>query len=355
VPWWSKYLASLQFDAKQIGTLMAAMALTKVVSPIVWGWISDHTGKRSRVIRVGSFSAMICFCGVFAATSFWWLGLVIVLYSFFWNATLPQFEATTFNYLGGNSHRYSRVRLWGSIGFIVSDLLLGRGMDYLGVGILPWVVVSLFLSIWLFSLWVPNDSGQVHHHDHPNLWGVLKQPSVIALLLVCFLMQFSHAPYYTFYTLYLIDNGFTNTVVAMLWAIGVVAEILVFIVMQWLIEKIGLRKLLLASLLIAALRWYLIGHFVDNWPLLVLAQVFHAASFGIYHVSAIQLVNRYFIGKNQGRGQALYSSVSYGVGGALGSYISGNIWGQPDGATLTFNLSALAVVLAFAISARWVR
>ena len=355
LPYWSLYLASQHYDARQIGSLMAIMMLTKVVSPIVWGWISDHTGRRATVIRFGSFAAIICFTAVFVASSFWWLALVMALYSFFWNATLPQFEATTFTHLGEKAHLYARIRLWGSIGFIVSVGVLGGGIDKLGIEHLPWVVLSLFISIWLFSLWVPERDGPAHSVDHPNIWGVLKQAPVLALLAVCLLMQLSHGPYYTFYTIYLEENGFSHVVIGVLWAIGVIAELVIFIFMQALIERIGLRKLLLSSLLIAALRWFLIGHFVDYWPVLVLAQVFHAASFGIYHATAIQFVNRYFVGKNQGRGQALYSSVSFGLGGAVGSYLSGISWLQSDGTTLTFNMSVAACVLAFFIGARWLR
>jgi len=355
LPYWSLYLASQHYDARQISTLMAIMMLTKVVSPILWGWISDHTGKRGSVIRVGSFAAIICFSLVFVASEFWWLALVMAMYSFFWNATLPQFEAITFNHLGDNSHHYSRIRLWGSIGFSVSASLLGGGLDYFGAAQLPWVVLALFVSIWLFSLWMPNDNGQLHPVEHVNLWRVLKQPAVLALLVVCFLMQFSHGPYYTFYTLYLEKHGFSHTVIGIFWTLGVVAELLVFIVMQSLVEVMGLRRLLLASLLIAAIRWFLIGNFVDYWPILALAQLFHAASFGVYHATAIQFINRYFVGKNQGRGQALYSSVSFGLGGAVGSYLSGISWQQVNGATLTFNLSAAAVLVAFVIGLKWIR
>jgi len=355
LPYWSLYLAAQDYSARQIGSLMAIMMLTKVVSPMVWGWISDHTGKRNRVIRFGSFASILCFSAVFFADSFWWLAAAMALYSFFWNATLPQFEVITFNHIGEKNHLYSYIRLWGSIGFIVSVGVLGWGLDHIGALQLPWVILSLFVSIWLFSLWVPDDNGQTRSSEHPHLWGVLKQPPVIALMLVCFLMQFSHGPYYTFYTLYLQQNQFSHATIGVLWVVGVLAELLVFLYMRSLIDALGLRKLLLASLLIAALRWYLIGHFVAYWPVLLIAQLFHAASFGIYHVTAIQLVNRYFVGKHQGRGQALYSSVSFGLGGALGSYFSGITWQQADGASLSFSVAAVAVLLAWVIGLRWVR
>src|SRR3569832_2710762 len=120
LPYLSLYLENLGFSAIAIGQIMALMALTKVISPNVWGLIADHTVERMRIVRLGSFAAALSFAGVFWGQGFWWLALVMVAFSFFWNATLPQFEATTLNYLGPQPQRYTSIRIWGSIGFIVA-------------------------------------------------------------------------------------------------------------------------------------------------------------------------------------------------------------------------------------------
>ena len=353
VPYWSLYLKSLGFDARAIGTLMALIMATKIVSPNVWGWIADHTGHRMRIVRIGCLLGGVAFAGVFLGTEYWWLAVVMMVFSFFWNATLPQFEATTLNYLGRDSHRYSGIRLWGSIGFIVAVAALGPALDHFGAGILPMVLMALFAAIWLASLAVPEGASAHLPLDHEPLRRVLLRPEVAALLAVCFLLQASHGPYYTFYTIYMEDHGWSRSLIGQLWALGVIAEVGIFLIMYRLVPRFGLRRLLLASLALTSLRWVLIGEFPDELALVLFAQTLHAASFGIYHAVAIQLIHRYFTGRHQGKGQALYSSLSFGAGGAAGSYLAGIAWAG-IGATDTYLLAALAASLAFVIAWRWI-
>lgn len=353
IPYWSLYLKESGYNAGDIGALMAIILLTKIVSPNIWGWIADRSGRSMAIVRLGSGAAAICFSAVFYAHSFWWLAWVMVTYSFFWNATLPQFEATTFKYLGSNTHRYSSIRLWGSIGFIVTVIGLGYVLDPGKATRLLPVVMVLFVSIWLFSLWVPEHSPPSFSVTPAPLRQVLAKPGVIALLAVCFLMQLSHGPYYTFYSIYLEQHHYSRGTIGQLWALGVLAEILLFLLMHRLVVRFGLRRLLLLSLLLAALRWALIANFVELLPVLVFAQLLHAASFGLYHASAIQLIHRSFTGHHQGRGQALYSSLSFGAGGALGSYGSGLIW-DDLGAGVIYGSAMGVCLLGFLVAWRWV-
>jgi len=353
IPYWSLYLKGQGFDAREIGTLMALIMATKIISPNIWGWIADHTGHRMRIVRIGCLLGMIAFAGVFLAREYWWLAIVMMVFSFFWNATLPQFEATTFNYLGRDSHRYSGIRLWGSIGFIVAVAALGPVLDAQGAGILPMVLIALFAGIWLASLMVPERATAYLPLDHEPLRRVLMRPEVLALLAVCFLLQASHGPYYTFYTIYLEEQGYSRSLIGQLWALGVIAEVGVFLVMHRLVPRFGLRRLLLASLLLTALRWVLIGEFPDAMAVVLFAQLLHAASFGIYHAVAIQLIHRCFTGRHQGKGQALYSSLSFGAGGAVGSFLAGLGWAGV-GPQVMYLLAALAALLAFGIAWRWI-
>lgn len=354
MPYWGLYLKSLDFTAKDIGLFMAVVMGTKIVSPNIWGWIADHTGKRMAIVKLGCALAALSFAGVFVSSNYWWLLLVMVLFSFFWNATLPQFEATTFSFLGDQTNRYSSIRLWGSIGFIITAAGLGQVLTLYGVSVLPVMVFSLFVGIWFMSLSVPEQAAGHMSLHHQPLKDVIKKPAVLALLTVCMLMQLSHGPYYTFYTIYLEEFGYSRFLIGQLWALGVIAEVVAFMMMHKLVLRLGIKFLLLLSLLLAALRWILIGHFVDVLTVLVFAQLLHAASFGIYHASAIQLIHKYFVGRHQGRGQALYSSLSFGVGGAIGSFYSGMVW-DSMGAESVFMFSFFAVILAAIISWVWIR
>jgi len=354
IPYWSLYLKDLGFSAQDIGILMAVMLATKIVSPNVWGWIADHTGKRMLIVRAGCLLAAVSFSGVFLGDGYWWLVLVMLVFSFFWNATLPQFEVTTFNYLGKQSHRYSSIRLWGSVGFIAAVVVLGPVLDAQGVAVLPVILMMLFVGMWLSSLLVPEKVSQHLSLTHEPLLKVLRRPEVLALLVVCFLLQASYGPYYTFYTIYMEDHGYSRSLIGQLWALGVVAEVGVFLLMHRWVPRFGLRNLLLASLGLTALRWTLIGQFPELTAVMVFAQILHAASFGIYHAVAIQLVHRYFTGRNQGRGQALYSSVSFGAGGAVGSFVSGLGWNTIGPANVYWVAASLAL-LAFFVAAVWIR
>ncbi|MGB5474991.1 MAG: MFS transporter [Gammaproteobacteria bacterium] len=326
VPYWGLYLKSLDFSVTQIGQLIAILMATKIVAPNVWGWIADTTGHRMTIVRGASLLAALSFTGVFFASGFWWMALVMIAFSFFWNAALPQFEATTMNHLGGETHRYSGIRLWGSVGFIITVAALGPMLDMYGTHRLPQVLAVVFILIWLSSLVVPESAAGHLPLDQARLRDVLRRPVVLALLAVCFLVQASHGPYYAFFSIYLESYGYSTAVIGQLWALGVVAEIGVFLIMPRLLPRFGARRLLLAAVSLTTLRWLLIAGFADRLPVMLLAQTLHAASFGLYHAVAIYMVHRLFTGAHQGRGQALYSSISFGAGGAIGSLISGYLW-----------------------------
>jgi MFS transporter, PPP family, 3-phenylpropionic acid transporter len=351
VPYWSLYLQETGFGAAEIGELVAILMATKLVAPYVWGWIADHTGRRIAIIRLASLLAAVVFAGVLVDSSYVWLALVMAGFSFFWNAALPQFEAVTLSHLGAATHRYSGIRLWGSIGFILAVAALGWVFDRFGVGLLPHILLVLLGAIWLASLFVPEHAGAESAPTHEPLGRVLRRPDVIALLLVCFLMQASHGPYYTFFTLYLEDYGYSRSSIGQLWALGVIAEIGVFLVMHRWLPRFGARQLLLVSLLLTTLRWLLIAGFADSLIVILVAQTLHAASFGIYHAVSIHLIHQFFVGRNQGRGQALYSSLSFGAGGAVGSLAAGYLW-VGMGAQWTYVVAAAVSGLAWGAAYR---
>lgn len=352
VPYWSLYLKSLGFNPAEIGELMAITLATKIIAPNVWGWLADHSGRRMLIVRVGSFCAMGAFAGAFIGQSYGWMALVMCVFSFFWNAVLPQFEATTMRHLGERSHGYSVIRLWGSIGFIAAVMALGPTLDQFDTKLLPQVILPMLLAIFLASLWVPEEREPPIAHHHGSMLSVLRQPPVLALLGVCFLMQLSHGPYYTFFTIYLEDHGYSRSLIGQLWGLGVLAEIVVFLLMARLMPRLGARQLMMWSLGLASLRWVLIALFPGQLAIILFAQVLHAASFGVCHAVAIHLIHRLFVGRFQGRGQALYSSLSFGAGGAVGSFGSGYIWSH-SGPAMMFLIAAGVSAVACGLAWRY--
>ncbi len=353
VPYWGLYLKSLGYSSSQIGELLAILMGTKMVAPFIWGWMADRWGRGMFIVRVASALAAVCFGGIFLVSGYWPLALVMATFSFFWNAALPQFEANTLNQLGRDTHRYTHVRVWGSVGFIVAVVTLGPLLDRVGVGLMPQVVLGLLAGIWVASLVSPEHRATAEHPPHERLGRVLRQPRVVALLVACFLIQGSHGPYYSFYSIHLDDLGYRGATIGQLWALGVLAEVVLFIYMHRLMGRFTLRALFMVTFALTTLRWLIIGTLADHWPFLVAAQLLHAASFGLYHAVGIQLIHRYFVGRNQGRGQALYSSLSFGAGGAAGSFLAGHAW-ETVGPTATYLTAAAACLVGLLVVWRWV-
>ncbi len=353
LPYWSLYLEHIKFNALEIGELSAFMVATKIIAPNLWGWIADHTGRSLSIIRIASFFATLIFAGFFFKDSYRWVAMVTVGFSFFWNAALPQFEAATLFHLKAQPHRYSQVRLWGSIGFIVTVLSMGRLIDLLSIDYLPEMIICLLAMIWLVSLLTPEIRPKQHNETKVGLFNIIKQPEIIAFFLVYMLLQLAHGPYYVFYSIYLNQFSYSSTMIGLLWALGVCAEVLLFIFMKHVLRWISLRHILLASVFLSICRWLLIANCVQSLALMVFAQLLHAATFGSSHVVAIHLVHKYFGDQHQGKGQALYSSLSFGLGGMLGSLGSGYFW-ELQGANFVFSMAAICCCIALIIAYLWV-
>lgn len=353
LPYWSLYLEHIKFNALEIGELSALMVATKVIAPNLWGWIADHTGRSLRIIRFASFCAAIIFSGFLLKDSYFWVAMVTVAFSFFWNAALPQFEAATLFHLKAEPHRYSQIRLWGSVGFIITVLSIGWAVELLTIDYLPEMIVGLLSMIWLVSLATPEAHASISSSDGVGILQIVKQPEIIAFLLVYMLLQLAHGPYYVFYSIYLNQFNYTPTVIGILWALGVCAEVVLFLFMKKILAWISLRNILLISVFLSICRWLLIAFCVESLPLMVVSQLLHAATFGSSHVVAIHLVHKYFGDHHQGKGQALYSSLSFGLGGMLGSLYSGYFW-DLYGAWFVYSLAAGSCFIALIIAYIWV-
>lgn len=338
-PYWSLYLKSIHFNAIEIAILMSMQPVMRMIAPNLWGWLADRTGKRLLVVQIAATLSAFCYLGVFATTSFWGMLLVLGLMAFFWSASMPLVEATTLSYLGKHSAHYGRIRSWGSIGFIVSVVGLGYAFDYIAIVWLLWAGLVCEIGILIFSRQIPHTEVLAHHTDSQSIKQIVLQPRVIALFGACFMMSIAHGPYYTFYSIYLVEHGYTKSAVGGLWALGVICEIGVFFLMPSLVRRFGLTRILLVSFGCAVLRFMLIGWYVDYIVWLLVAQVLHAATFGAYHAASVGLVHEFFQGRHQSKGQALFGSLTYGAGGMLGGLASGPIW-QHYGASVLYSCSA---------------
>jgi PPP family 3-phenylpropionic acid transporter len=351
-PYFSLYLKELGLAAAQIAIVVALPQLVKVFAPTLLAWLADTRGARRPFIIATTTLTAASLALLHLAEGFWGVCAVVLLMGLASSGTLPMVEATTMSLLAGRSERYGPIRLWGSVGFILTVMGTGALLDVLPIGAFLGVVVVLSSAAALAACGVPESAAPAR--AAPVADARWMRPEVLAFFGACFAMTVAHGTLYGFYSIYLVQAGYSKTVVGLLWTLGVLAEILLFWKLPRLYARASLSAILCAACLCAALRFVAIGWGVGSLVVLVLAQLLHGATFGAYHAASVAAVHKLFPGERQVRGQALYSSLSYGLGGATGLLLAGWCW-EAIGPALSFGVSAGFGLLGAALVAWRVR
>jgi MFS transporter, PPP family, 3-phenylpropionic acid transporter len=339
VPYFSLWLAAQGFGAPQIALVLAMPQVARVFAPALWGWLADHGGRQRAIVVFGAFSVCLGFAALYLVRGVTGVALVMLVLSVFAAGAMPLVESATLAVTEGQAGRYGPIRLWGSVGFILAVLGTGAWLDHHGAGTVLDIVVLLSAFVCVAAFGIPARARPHEAAAGERIGALLRRSDVLAFFAACMCMQVAHGALYAFYSIYLESAGYSKSVIGMLWTLGVVAEVAVFLWLPQLMRRFSLRTLLIASFVCAALRFAAIGWAVDLLAVLVAAQLLHAATFGSFHAASIAAVHRLFRGRVAARGQTLYSSLTYGVGGAAGTLIAGWTW-ESLGAAPSFAVSA---------------
>lgn len=338
-----------------ISLLAAVQSFTRVFAPYAWGALSDHTGERVRLLRISAALALAVSLGLWFQGGAWWIALVLLLLFTNTSSMMGLTEAAMAHLVAGDWGRYGRIRLWGSAGFLVTVFAAGAWFEYFGMRHFPaWTAITLALVLW--AAWrlpdvrePPPAAGTAHQPVGP----VLRQPAVRWFLLALGLHVMAHFAVYAFLSLYLDSLGYSKSMIGLLWAVSVVAEIAWFFLQGRLIGRLSMERWLLVCGVVGIARMGITGA-AGEWLLAVLlAQGLHALSFAAHHTTCIALVTRYFPGRLRGRGQAIFTVVGYGIGGVAGVLAGGALasrfgFGVVFGAAAV--LSALGTACAFRLA-----
>lgn len=358
-PYLSVFLDSKGFTSLELGEIFAILTATKIIAPSLWAILADKTGQQLRIIRLGAVLALLNFMLLFWLDSYWSISLCLALFSLFWTAILPQLEVLTLNSVRRSNKIYARIRLWGSLGFIVLAIFAGQVMAFYDQKNLSGVTNTPFTNAFvlmgggvLFLLLLSTLSLKPRHVIATTTTQVssIKDKLLEFRFLIFFisgiLLQISFGPYYGFFALFLRDLEYPGFAVGLLISLGVVAEIVVFIFASHFFKHFSLKSLLIFSLAITAVRWLVVGMYGDSVWLLALTQLIHAASFALFHSASMVFISNHFSTCQQSRGQAIYLGGVYGVGGAIGAYLAGALWLDGVGATSAFVTASVTALLA---------
>ncbi|WP_284086582.1 MFS transporter [Acinetobacter pittii] len=346
MPYWNLYLQDQGFNYQEIGVLSSIAIVTRFFAPLVWGWIADKSGKRMLLVRIATWMESCIWLAIFIVpNTFQSVALLMLIFSFFQNAILAQFEGVTLFWLGDQKAKiYGKIRKWGSVGFIVGVFTIGAILEIVHISMLPilLLIIASLAFIWSFTIREPDSAPTSQKHLEPLL-PVLKRPAVAAFFAIEFILLFSHAPFYSFYSNFLKSLSFNTTQIGSLWAMGVFAEIFMFSIASKIFQRFSWRSLVIVCLLVTSIRWMLVAVFSHYFIGQLFAQCLHAFSFGLFHLIAMRVIFQNFSAGQQGRGQALYSTM-WGLGVAFGSVLAGDFWKILSG-ELIFMWASVVVLL----------
>lgn len=354
LPYFNLYLLHLGFTPWQIGVVAALPPLFKILVPAGFGLLADRTGHGRLLIIAASAATTLSFAGFLISTSFFGVLAVMVVFAVAWAPVLPLLEATTLETLDRlRRFDYGRIRLWGSLGFIMATLLMGLWLKtapsdrVILYGILGGFAAATAAACAIPSTRLPALASAVSFRSVRGL-GALS-----GFYAACLLMQFSHGTYYGFFSIWLESRGWAPWSLGALWTASIVIEVAFMFWSGRAMGRIGAERLFVLAFAAAIARWALMSASPGLVGLLT-AQTLHALTFGAFHVAAVTLVHRTAPPALRSTGQTLYSSLAYGVGSAGGSLLNGALYAAWGAAPL-FGVSALAAAGGLVLALRFLR
>lgn len=355
LPFWPVWLKAQGLTAGQIGLLLAVTFFTKIITNPIVGAVVDRRGDRRQPMILLSAGGVLSFMLFALADGFWGILAVTILAGGFFAAMMPVGENLTMLVAARDGLDYGRIRLWGSITFILAASLGGWLIADRPPELILWLV-SLGLALtWLACLSVPDVRPPGPPPDKPQPVSVLlTSPLFLLFLLTASLVQVSHMIYYGFATLHWQAAGLPGWIIGLLWAEGVIAEILLFAFSNHVLRRLGPCRLLMLAGISGVVRWSVLALTTD--PLALAAvQWLHGGTFGAMHLGAMHFINRAAPPGLSARAQALHSSVTLGIASGLGMLMAGPLYGGL-GAWSFLTMSALAgagALTAALLRRRW--
>ncbi len=349
-PWLGVWLDARGMSIVQIGLLLAVPQWMRIIGPPLWAAWADRSQRGVRLLRwgaVGALGGVLLLPFAYSAPE---VALVLILLCFMTAGQMPIGEAMAVRQVQGDPGGYGRIRIWGSVGYIATVIGGGVLLDRLGLEAWPTLMALALGALVLVTL-AMRDQAAPARAAAAALGVRLREPAVIAFLVSVFCMIFAHGALYGFWSLYLERHGYSRTAIGAIWALGVVAEILLFAFQRQLFDRFSAVTLLGWSLWIGALRFAWVGATQAELGVVIASSLMHAITFGLHHSASMAVLHRLFPPEQQARAQAAFIVVGYGLGAGLGGVWAGLLWEHLSPQAVWWG-AALACVLG-AIAVRW--
>ncbi len=338
LPYFNLYCYHLDFSGLQIGTLSAIRSVALILFPLIWGALADRFQIRRPIYILCNFISTAIWVFFFYNTDFLAMMVITVFYGMFYAPIISFLEAFTMDILGTEKKSYGRIRGWGSMAFIMTVIVLGRIIDLYSIEIILILIFAGSLAQALISTKIP-DIRIKKQAPFTLKAKVLLKRRVTVFLFCAFLMLVSHGTYYGFFSIHLENLGYDNTFIGIAWALASIAEILVMIKSDSIFKRFSLENVLVFSFMVAAVRWFAL-FFATSPAVILFLQIFHAVTYGTFHVASILYIDSLTPDETKTLGQAVNNAVTYGLGLMVGFFINGYLF-EIMGSFALFMISSL--------------
>jgi PPP family 3-phenylpropionic acid transporter len=354
IPFWPLWLKDRGLSPSEIGVLVAAAYLTRLIANPTVGHLVDHRGDRKRPMLALALAAGILWAVFPLLNGFWPLLLMTVVAIFPFTSLMPVGDSLAMMVVHTHRLDYGWVRLWGSLAFVLTATLIGKALADWPVTILPWLISAMLLLTAASCASLPDARIPRQDTPPPPIGPLLTNRVFLLFLLTASLNQAAHTVYYAFATIHWRSAGLSDSVIGLLWSEGVVAEIVLFALSSRVVVRFGPAGLILAAAIGGAVRWAILGMTADmTW--IALSQILHAATFGCAHLGAMHFILRAVPQSLSARAQGIYAAVAVGLAPGLLTPLSGLLY-EVLGGTAFLAMAALSVgsaLLAWPLWRSW--
>lgn len=350
----------LGLSGDEIGRLSALAPLaTLFIPPLVGAWVDMRCTKRTAV-ATSLFASLIVFSLYLTATSFWPLFAISLLFALVNSPLIPLADSATLDHVERSGSHYSRIRVFGSLGFAVGAILAGQVQQRLGGSSAAGTFLFLYLAAAGLALFValsfPTEPGRRPTADNEKAltpverfllpWKtILQQPALISFLFALFIARASSVVYYNFFSIYLNELGVAESGIGITWAVAIAGEVVLMTLAPLLIRRLGSRNVLLLSIIASSARWGLYSQVDSHWAIAT-AQLLHGFTFATLWVAAVTYVNEMTPSRWRASSQALLAAVSNGLAPALGVVAAGYLYEQTGKVAPLFGYASLVALAA---------
>ncbi|WP_312952121.1 3-phenylpropionate MFS transporter [Superficieibacter sp.] len=327
LPFWSVWLKGSGLTPETIGLLLGAGLVARFLGSLIIAPRVSDPGRLIMALRVLALLTLVFALAFWFGTHVAWLMVVMVGFNLFFSPLVPLTDALAGTWQKQITMDYGRVRLWGSIAFVIGSALTGKLVslyDYRAIlALLSLGVASMLLGMLLRPSVMPQGASRQQEGAGWDAWRALIVQNWRFLACVS-LLQGAHAAYYGFSAIYWQGAGYSASAVGYLWSLGVVAEVVTFALSKKVFRRFSARDLLLLSAFCGLLRWGILGA-STALPWLIVAQILHCGTFTVCHLAAMR-----YISARQGgdviRLQAMYSAVAMGGSIAIMTMFAGFLY-----------------------------